>query len=239
MTRIEKAAFNNVLWYEAICQAHGIPGEFRPGIWLNRRQVPQFYSNALIFSDAVESSEVEKHLQTLIDLNFPFSVKDGFARLELSSLGFQLLFEASWIWREPTFKSKNNVDGIRWTTVQSAPELEKWEIAWRDEPANQEARTRIFLPSLLEDKDIRFIAAYREEHIVAGVIANRTNGVVGVSNIFARDNELWAACIAAVTNIFPELPLVGYERGHELETAKMLGLEELGPLRVWARHADL
>jgi hypothetical protein len=236
VTRIEKAAYNNVLWYVAICQAHGISGEFHPGLWLNCKPVPQFYSNALIFSDVLDSAEVEKHLQTLIDLNFPFSVKDGFARLELTSLGFQLLFEASWIWRAPNPKLKNTVDEIRWKTVQSASELEKWERAWNSQPGNQAARTRIFLPSLLDDEDIRFIAAYREEEIVAGVIANRTYDVVGVSNVFAPDDELWADCIAVVVNIFPELPSVGYECVSELETAKTLGFEELGPLKVWVRE---
>jgi hypothetical protein len=240
VTRIEKAAYNNVLWYEAICQAHGIPREFYPGIWLNRQSVPQFYSNALVFSDVVERIEVERHLQTLIDLKLPngFSVKDGLARLELTSLGFQLLFEASWIWRAPNLKLKNTVDRIYWTTVQNATALEKWERAWSGQPRNQEAQTRIFLPSLLNDEDIRFIAAYQEEHIIAGVIANRTDDVVGVSNIFAPDDELWADCIAAVTNLFPELPLVGYERGDNLALTKTLGFEELGSLKVWVREGD-
>jgi hypothetical protein len=82
MTRLELAAYNNVLWYEAICQAHGISRDFRPGIWLSRQPMPQLYSNALVFSDVLDSAEVEKYLQTLIDLNIPFSVKDALARLE-------------------------------------------------------------------------------------------------------------------------------------------------------------
>jgi hypothetical protein len=37
----------------------------------------------------------------------------------------------------------------------------------------------MFLPALLSDPDIRFIAAYTEQQIVAGAIANRTGDVVG------------------------------------------------------------
>lgn len=190
MTRLEKAIHNNVLWYEVICQAHGIPRDFRPGLWLTYHEMPLFYSNALIFSDALEPAEVEKHLQTLITLKFPFAIKDSLARLELSSFGFQLLFEASWIWRTPTPRLKNNVDGILWTTVQSAGELENWEMTWSDEPTNQGTQTRIFLPSLLDDEGVRFIAAYRGNEILAGAIANLTDGVVGVSNVFAPNDGL-------------------------------------------------
>jgi hypothetical protein len=34
--------------------------------------------------------------------------------------------------------------------------------------------------------------------------------------------------------LFPGLPLVGYERGDDLERARRVGFEEVGPLRVWA-----
>lgn len=235
MTRLEKAIHNNVLWYEAMCQAHGIPRDFRPGIWLTYHEMPLFYSNVLVFSDVLETAEVEKHLQTLIALKLPFAIKDSLARLELTPLGFQLLFEASWIWRTPNSKLKNNVDGIRWTMVQSAGELERWELAWSDEPTNQRVQPHIFLPSLLDDESIRFIAAYRGNKIIAGVVANLTGDVVGVSNIFAPNDALWADCITAVTNVFPDLPLVGYEHGDTLTFAKTLGFEELGRLKVWRR----
>jgi len=33
--------------------------------------------------------------------------------------------------------------------------------------------------------------------------------------------------------VFPGLPLVGYERGSELDAMVALGFERLGPLRVW------
>ena len=190
MTCLEKAIHNNVLWYEAMCQAHGIPRDSRPGLWLTHHEMPLFYSNALIFSDALEPTEVEKHLQTLITLKFPFAIKDSLARLELTPLGFQLLFEASWIWRTPTPQLKNKSDSIRWTTVQSAGELENWEMAWSDESVNQTEQPRIFLPSLLDDESIRFIAAYRGNEILAGAIANLTDGVVGVSNVFAPNDGL-------------------------------------------------
>ena len=52
MTTSEAAlcARNNALWCDAVCRAHGLPGEFLAGLWLNRRPVPRFYANAVTLS---------------------------------------------------------------------------------------------------------------------------------------------------------------------------------------------
>jgi len=44
--RSVRAARNNAEWCDAVCRAHGNPGEFHDGIWLNRKPVPRFYPNA-------------------------------------------------------------------------------------------------------------------------------------------------------------------------------------------------
>jgi hypothetical protein len=90
----------------------------------------------------------------------------------------------------------------------------------------------------LADETIAFIAAYRQGQIVAGVIANRTGEVVGLSNLFVPGEAktmFWAGCVAGVMAAFPGLPVVGYERGDDLAIAQTLGFESLGPLRVWLR----
>jgi hypothetical protein len=83
-----------------------------------------------------------------------------------------------------------------------------------------------------------FIVAYRDHQLVGGAIANCTRGVVGISNQFAPGGEAatyWAGCIAAMMSKYPDRPIVGYERGTDLELARALGFDELGPLRVWVR----
>ena len=44
--KIIRAARNNAELCDAVCRAHGNPGEFHEGMWLNRHQVPRFYPNA-------------------------------------------------------------------------------------------------------------------------------------------------------------------------------------------------
>ena len=50
------------------------------------------------------------------------------------------------------------------------------------------------MPSLLDDKDIVMLACYRDGHIVAGAVANRSDGVVGWSNFFAPAAEVLGSC---------------------------------------------
>jgi hypothetical protein len=168
-------------------------------------------------------------------------IKDSFCALDLRSLGFQLLFKATWLWREPSRPKPAGVaGGLEWDIVQEPTELARWEVAWNvllnDDHSPQPSR--VFLPSLLVDRDVAFLAARQGHQIVAGAIANRSGDVVGVSNVFTPEEDAlfyWAGCVAAITDAFPGRPLVGQEWGDELEVALQLGFEALGPLRVWTR----
>jgi len=89
--------------------------------------------------------------------------------------------------------------------------------------------------SLLALDDARVFATFADDDVIAGFIANRAHGCVGVSNAFARDDRFdWGGCIATVGRVWPGLPIVGYESGTDLDDALAQGLVALGPLRVWA-----
>ncbi len=160
----------------------------------------------------------------------------------LTTLGFEPAFEASWLWRAPSPSLlKPTVPGLRWAYVQTAPELAKWESAWAGDLANNFStpRPRLFLPALLTNPDIFFIAAYQDQSLVAGAIANRTDDVLGLSNVFTPpDNPLpfWTGCVAKVQERYPNLPMVGYVRGSQLAIAQKIGFETLQPLKVWTRQ---
>jgi len=237
-TRIAQAARNNALWCDTVCRAHGLPGEFHDSLWLNRHPVPRFYPNLVTLAPT--------SLEPIYDLIAAapagsIGIKDSFATLDLAPLGFQILFRAQWFWWTSSRpKPSDAVAGIRWATVQGPQELVAWEAAWNRTPDAQPGQqpSAIFPPSLLADHDIRFVAAYLDQQVVAGAIANRTGDVVGVSNLFVPEDNapgFWAGCIATILDVFPGMPLVGYERGHDLAVAQHLGFEVLGPLQVWVR----
>ncbi len=240
--RVEQAARNNALWCDTICRTHGRPGEFQDQMWLSRHQTPRFFPNAVTLSTQGSATQLAR-IQDIIAPKLPgdWAVKDSFCTLDLAQLAFRLLFEAAWLWRFPSLpKPKGVVSGIHWANVQVPRELVRWETAWSGHPADDPStvQARIFLPALLADKDIAFIAAYQDEQIVAGAIANRAGGVVGVCNVFVPADKAsfyWGGCVAAIIDVYPGLPLVGYERARELTIAQALGFDVLAPLRVWVR----
>ena len=73
----------------------------------------------------------------------------------------------------------------------------------------------------------------------AGAVVNRTETVVGVSNLFATDGDLdgaWRDRLAAIGRSFPGLSVVGYESGDALAVARRVGFRAIGPLRIWAHE---
>jgi hypothetical protein len=233
-SRLELAALNNALWCDAVCRAHGGDTMLTEHVWFNRVNSPPFYPNVDTLTQAGVSAQMDA-IQALLAANLTdgWGVKDSFCTLDLAPLGFWQLFEAQWLWRDPEPAPKNPLPDVDWTIIRTPAELARWEAAWRgpdDPPLN------LFLPALLENPDIAFLAAVRDGQIVAGAVANRTGDVVGLSNVFTPPGEkvpFWAGAIAAVHHKFPGLPLVGYESGEELDLAQSLGFETLGSLRVW------
>jgi hypothetical protein len=240
--QVVQAVHNNAHWCDTVCRAQGTPGEFREHLWLNRHQVPRFYPNVVTLSALSDDADQLAAIHDLVAAAplVSFGVKDSFATLDLAPLAFHVLFEAQWLWRAASHLPPARLDtGLSWTTVCEPADLIRWEAAWHGLPAEDPSTLppRIFLPALLSDPDIRFIAAYVDRHILAGAIANRTGDVVGVSNVFVPEADAarcWAGCLATIIDAFPGLPLVGYERGNDLIIAQALGFEEGGPLRVWA-----
>jgi hypothetical protein len=234
--RCVRAARNNAEWCDAVCCAHGYPGEFHDDIWLSRHPAPRFYPNA---GTRAESSQRQLDLiDELIAARLPsgWAVKDSFSMLDLESRGFRMLFSAEWIYL-PVSRLKDiaSKTSVRWEIVRDALALAEWESAW-SRSAGDTSNDRIFLPSLLENKDVAVAAGFREGHIVAGAIANRSDGVVGWSNFFAPAAEISdhaAASLATITDAFPGSPIVGYEHGDDLRNAYSLGFESIGRLRVW------
>ena len=232
--RVAAAAVNNAAWCDAVCRAHGRPGEFRGALWLNRAEVPRFYPNVVTLTP--EGAPRQLDLLSRLDLPGRWGVKDSFATLDLAPLGFTELFSAQWFYFAPEKPAPASSGGARWVQVRDTAALVSWEVAWSGQPEG--ALPTVFRPSLLDDAGTTFLAAYHGDTLVAGAIAYRARGVVSLSNMFFRTAEtgtLRAELLGQFLAAFPGVPLVGYEHGDELTAWCALGFEPLGPLRIWLK----
>ncbi len=229
------AARNNAVWCDVLCRAHGVPGAFAAGAWLNRHDVPRFYPNLITLdgpqNDALHCAAIER--LSAARLAGGWAVKDSFATLDLAPRGFRLLLEAAWIHRPAETADIEPAHAARRVTSEAA--LRRWERAWCGGDTNS---PRQFPALLLAEPDHAIIALEVGGAIIAGCIASRSDGVLGISNLLAPmddDGRARRACLAAAMSFAPDLPLVGYESGDDLARMKALGFAEIGSLRVWQR----
>ncbi|MDA8366692.1 MAG: hypothetical protein M0Z62_06980 [Actinomycetota bacterium] len=229
---VRAAASNNAALCDAVCRAHGITGRLDDDAWTSSERTPPLYPDAVTLAPAVDADS----LLARVDATAGCSIKDSFSMLPLDAHGFGILFEADWIVLPPDRVPPARSTGrdLAWRAVSDAAELGAWEDGWRgDGPVGT-------FPATVLDGDLEFLAGYDGDAITAGVIANQTDGVVGVSNIFTKSGsipEIWPGCLHAIARRFPNLPIVGYESGASLRAALRHGFAPVGRLRVWVLEA--
>lgn len=220
----EAAARNNAQWCDLVCRSHGLGTKWEKNAWKSLGRSPRFYPDAVTLSAAATAESLLEG----IDRSTGCSVKDSFSSLDLAPDGFRILFEARWIRRPPT-PPQSLGNGLVWRIVRTADEWRMWVTA--------HGGGDVFRPELLVRSGAAFLGAYDGAGTLAGgAIAHRGDNVVGVSNVFASDHEsaaIWASVAGAVTDNYPDLPIVGYESGTDLELALGAGFVVMGPLRVW------
>jgi hypothetical protein len=153
------------------------------------------------------------------------SVKDSFAELDLASRGFEQLLDARWIYRAPAVGAQR---ATGWTAVSTGEEFAQWLQAG--------GLVDVLPESLLRERSVRVLQRKRANDLSAGAVLNRTGSVVGLSNVFTLNgplDEVWADLVVLAAQEFPSCPIVGYERGEDLDAAIRTGFNDLAGLRVW------
>ncbi|TIS54438.1 MAG: hypothetical protein E5W93_14660 [Mesorhizobium sp.] len=233
--RVRLCAGNNADLCQAIFKAHGLSDLRSDFVWSSDRQAPPYYPNvATLDADAITVQLAEIARLTSV-LATSFSVKDGFCRLDLQPLGFSQLFEASWIW---TDLSHPTTTPSGWERVEDAASLEMWEFAWADRASPSNGR--VFPAAVLTDPAIAILGRRTTDGFAAGCIANRSELVTGLSNVFATDGSpTYQDAVRAAANAFAGCrALVAYDRDAGLDEALACGFQATGPLRVWIRDSQ-
>jgi hypothetical protein len=102
-SKTQLAVLNNIRWYEAIFEAHGLSQRLDGMVWLSHETPPPFHSNLVVLSVSTSQLDIEAYVLDLDSASLPrgWTIKDSYACLELSSRGFTQLYWAEWIWRDP------------------------------------------------------------------------------------------------------------------------------------------
>jgi hypothetical protein len=229
---VRAAARNNAEWCDAFCRTHGVAGCFRADYWFSPVRTPPYYPDLVTLQPEIT---IERVLSG-IDTSEGCSVKDSFAGLDLAAAGFQPLFRAEWLVREPA--EARAPPCRKWSTVTTEEQLGEWDAAW----AELSERSGFFRRALLEDETIGVLAGYDGDQIVAGAIANRSTAVIGLSNVFDTAGDLesaWGDGATAATALWGDMPTVSYDSGTSLDAAHGASFESIGELVVWLNPPSL
>ncbi|MDX8527673.1 hypothetical protein RFM68_24545 [Mesorhizobium sp. MSK_1335] len=225
-------AGNNADLCRAVFKANGLRDQRNEFFWSSEEQAPSFYPNAVTLHAGAMAAQLAEISRLTSVFAGSFAVKDGFCRLDLQPLGFRPLFEAGWIWMDlahPTAATPG------WERVEDASSLEMWELAWAD--GGNQSNSRVVPTAILNDDTIAILGRRTADGFSAGCIANRSEQVIGLSNVFVTDGSPpYRDAARAAANAFAGgRALVGYERDGALDEALNCGFQATGMLRIWLR----
>ncbi|MFC9543868.1 hypothetical protein ACFTXK_04360 [Streptomyces sp. NPDC056956] len=121
---------------------------------------------------------------------------------------------------------------VPWSVVDTAPALHTWAQAWDNAQGNAD----LFHPELLNDSATTVLAGHATDGtVIAGAVASRSDHVVGISNVFARNDDLDTAwpMILNAAHPLPRPP------PHRLRTHRRPGSRPPPRLRTDRGAADL
>ena len=224
--RVVAAVLDNARWCHLVCSTQGIVGRFDDDAWVSAKRTPPMYPDAVTLTADVNPEA----LLARIDRTAGCSVKDSFSTLDLSDAGFDVLFDAQWLWRPAAAPPSAGV--LRWKRVNQTDDLRAW--------ATEHGAGATFSPALLDEPSVTIFAAHDDVGaFAAGAVATEGDAAIGISNVFAVDGaaltfaEAFAEATAAIAERFPDDPIVGYLSTDRLAAAAAAGFETIGPLRVW------
>jgi hypothetical protein len=230
------AANNNADLYQTMFASHALRCERTPYVFVGHDSPPPYYSNLTVLAPGC-SHQVTSHLKHLAHkFSGSIGIKDSFCDLELRTYGFDVVFDASWIW-PPNSTSAVASD---WIVVRSSRALEKWEDAWK--LSGSPTEVRMFRDAMLQRQEIFFLGKLNRDSFEAGCIANVSSGCIGISNVFSLSggSDTFQEATDSVASISRGFPIVGYISSGSLDVARRAGYEATGDLRIlMAKNARL
>lgn len=212
------AAGNNADLYEAVFRAQGLRFARLPDGFAALDPPSPFYGHGVVTRPGGAAGLLARLERTF---GARTAIKDSFC--EIDEARRRVLFEAQWIWRAAEGPESD------WRRIDTPALLAAWEGAWG---ATSPTEQRMFPDTCLTDPGLAFFGRIEAGRVTAGCFVNRSAEVVGLSNVFGDGPETFAEAAASAESFGAGRPIVGYERGADLEAAQKAGFETIGALRV-------
>lgn len=218
--RLDTAVQVSKRWYSDLFELHGLSAKATPDVWTATDPPPRRHSAVKTLRPGVAVDTVLR----AIGAHEHGSIADSFGDLDLATQGFELLIDATWLYREPGPRPPVGLPP-GWSVVRNQRLLTEW---------NREHDTEgVFLPSMLTHPRFTILARTSRRTLTAGAVLHDTGFAVGLSNTWCHDEFDWEGLLASVATLHPAQPLVSYAA----DAAPYIGagFEPLGPQRVWKR----
>ncbi len=245
---LDLAIQNSVRWCTTVLDAHRSASECTEHVWSTDAAPPPYYGN--LITRTRDGSDAQLARIRVLAKRRPrpeWGLKDSFDSLPadvLRDLGLRDLFAARWFGLRGGVRA-GDVDAgganaeLAFAPVETRHGLSEWEREWKR--SSPSPGLRVFPNVLLDDPDVTFLTAQRDGELVGGAIANRSDGAVGLSNVFAFAgqslDEVRCGAAIRVRAAYPNRAVVGYGTDIAMSSLAGLGFEDLGPLRVWVASA--
>ena len=221
-------------------EAHDRKTQFSVGSWVHDGNSVPFYPRFITRSRGITENDVALELIKLGPVGGGTAIKDSRATLNLDSRNFKVLLESHWIaCRTNAEARRDDASEWKWSRVSGIEDLEAWCSSWaRLSNVAEELARDLFKTILLENQNVSFLIRTTAERTVGVAITFENDHSVGISNFMSEDafrQSNWDSLASYLENVQPQMTLVGYENGPDLEAALAAGFEELGPLKIWVK----
>jgi hypothetical protein len=234
---LHRAVQNNAAWCDVVCRVNGVETQVLEAgrLWHTQSKAPRFYPDAITVAGGafarLQKDSIARHIAGQRE---NWSAKDSYQALDLTSLGARALFSADWIVREPGLLLPQRND-LTCEIAESDADLIAWESRWSSGDDGHAAR--IFQSGLLTEAGISVVSVRHKGEHIGGGIFNLAASVAGLSNVYSTSPDMsahvWTGLLAFSESQYPGVPVVGYERGEDLDRAISLGFRSVGQLTVW------
>lgn len=233
------AVTNFVEHCQAIPASLGSPGTQTPAFSVNHHTLNIPYPNGITIRDSEHSQTQLTQIRQMLasrPLNSETSVVDSYASLDLTPLGFQVLFDTPWFYRTADPDVQTTADAPRIEQINTPAQLVEFDRAAAIGFGQPNADI-VYSTPLLNDSRYCFYYIRQSNKIVAGVQTFTNSESIGIYTLFTlpeyQRNGFATALVNRALATAPQLPAItnpGEESDHLFRKARFT---HIGTRTIW------